>query len=86
MLRVQVREAAEGERSTAYFLRQERVRGQQKLINAIRQRDGTVASSTNEVLGVWSDFYFRLFLSQELSEVDPRLSLNSIERRLTSNE
>ena len=28
MLRAQVREAAEGERSTAYFLRQERVRGQ----------------------------------------------------------
>ena len=86
MLRAQVREAAEGERSTAYFLRQERVRGQQKLINAIWQSDGTVVSSTNDVLEVWRDFYFRLFLSQKLSEVDKRLFLGSIERRLTSNE
>ena len=86
MLRAQVREAAEGERSTAYFLRQERVRGQQKLINAIRRSDGTVVSSTNDVLGVWRDFYFRLFSSQELSAVDQRPFLDSIERRLTSNE
>ena len=86
MLRAQVREAAEGERSTTYFLRQERVRGQQKLINAIRRSDGTVASSTNDVLGVWHDFYFRLFSSQELSEADQRPLLDSIEHRLTSNE
>ena len=86
MLRAQVREAAEGERSTAYFLRQERVRGQQRLINAIRRSDGTVVSSTNDVLEVWCNFYFRLFSSQELSEVDQRLFLDSIERRLTSNE
>ena len=86
MLWAQVREATEGERSTAYFLRQERVRGQQKLINAIRRSDGTVVSSTSDVLGVWRDFYFRLFSSQELSEVDQRPFLDSIERRLTSNE
>ena len=83
-LRAQIREAAEGERSMAYFLRQERVRGQQKLINAIRQSDGTVVSSTNDVLGVWRDFYFRLLSSQELSEVDQRPFLDFIERRLTS--
>ena len=86
LLRAQVWEAAEGERSTAYFLRQERVRGQQKLINAIRRSDGTVVSSTNDVLGVWHDFYFRLFSSQELSKVDQRPFLDSIESRLTSNE
>ena len=86
MLRAQVREAAERERSTAYFLRQERVRGQQRLINAIRRSDGTVVSGTNDVLEVWRDFYFRLFSSQGLSEVDQRLFLDSIERRLTSNE
>ena len=34
-LRAQVREAVEGERSTAYFLRKERVRGQQKLIGGV---------------------------------------------------
>ena len=86
MLRAQVREAAEGERSTAYCLRQERVRGQQKLINAIRRSDGTVVSRTNDVLEVWCDFYFRLFSSKELSEVDQQPFLDSIERRLTSNE
>ena len=86
MLRAPVREAAEGERSKAYFLRQERVRGQQKLINAIRQSDGTVVSSTNDILGVWRNFYFRLFLSQELSKVNQRPFLDSIEGRLTSNK
>ena len=49
-LRAQVREAVEGERSTAYFLGKERVRGQQKLINAIRQSDGTVVTSKTDVI------------------------------------
>ena len=85
-LRAQVREAVEGERSTAYFLRKERVRGQQKLINAIRRRDGTVVTSRTDVMNVWSEFYFRLFSSQELSEGDQGLFLDSIERRLTPAE
>ena len=72
-LRAQVREAVEGERSTAYFLRKERVRGQQKLINAIRRSDGTVVTSKTDVMNVWSEFYFRLFSSQELSEGDQGL-------------
>ena len=45
-----------------------------------------MVSSTNDVLGVWHDFYFRLFSSQELSKVDQQPFLDSIERRLTSNE
>ena len=85
-LRAQVREAVEGERSTAYFLRKERVRGQQKLINAIRRSDGTVVTSKTDVMNVWSEFYFRLFMSQELSEGDQGLFLDSIERRLTPAE
>ena len=49
--------------------------------NAIRQSDGTVVLSKNDVLGVWHDFYFHLFSTQELSEVDLQLFLDSIERR-----
>ena len=79
--------AVEEERSIAYFLREERVRGQQKLMNAIRQSNGTVVTSTNDILNVWSDFYFCLFFSsQELSKGDQGLFLNSIERRLTPCE
>ena len=63
MLRVQVQEAAEGERSMAYFLGQEKVLGQQKLINAIRWSDQAVVLSKNDVSGVWRNFYFRLFWS-----------------------
>ena len=37
-------------------------------------------------MNVWSEFYFRLFLSQELSEGDQGLFLDSIERRLTPAE
>ena len=85
-LRAQVREAVEGERSTAYLLRKERVRGQQSLINAIRQSDGTVATNTTDVMNVWGEFYFRLFSSQELSEGNQGLFLDFIERRLTPAE
>ena len=41
-LRAQVQEAEEGERSTSYFLRKEKVCGQQKLTKAVRQSDGSV--------------------------------------------
>ena len=82
-LRAQVQEAVEGERSTAYFLRKERVCGQQALINAIRRSDGSVATGTNDVLEAWGEFYFRLFSSQDLSEGDQGHFLDSIERRLT---
>ena len=34
-------------------------------------------------MNVWSEFYFRLFSSQELSEGDQGLFLDSIEHRLT---
>ena len=55
-LRAQVQEAEEGERSTSYFLRKEKVCGQQKLIKAVRRSDGSVASSARDVLTVWHDF------------------------------
>ena len=45
-----------------------------------------MVSSKTDVLGVWHDFYFCLFSSQELSEVGQRPFLASMERRLTSNE
>ena len=85
-LRAQVREAVKGERSTSYFLRKERVCGQQALINAIRRRDGSVAMGTNDVLDVWGDFYFHLFSLQDLSEGDQGHFLDSIERRLAPEE
>ena len=82
----QVWEAVEGERSTAYFLRKGRVRGQQTLINAIRRSDGSVATGTNDVLDAWGEFYFRLFSSQDLFEGDQGHFLDSIERRLAPEE
>lgn len=53
--------AEEGERSLRYFLRQEKLRGQQRLIAAIRSSDGTIARSTREIVVVWRDYYFGLF-------------------------
>ena len=45
-----------------------------------------MVTSKTDVMNVWSEFYFRLFSSQELSEGDQGLFLDSIERRLTPAE
>jgi exonuclease III len=82
-LRAQVQEAEEGERSTSYFLRKEKVRGQQRLIKAVRRSDGSVATSAKDVSDVWRDFYFHLFSSQELVIDDQAQFLDGIERSLT---
>ena len=85
-LRANIRWAEEGESSTAYFLRQEQVRGQRRLIRAVRRKDGTVAKSPSDILGVWRDYYFALFSSQDLEDDEQQLFLDSLERTLSPAE
>ena len=85
-LRARIQWAEEGESSTAYFLRQEQVRGQQSLISGIRRSDGSIATTTNDMLGVWRDYYLQLFSSTSLEEEEQELFLNSLERRLSEAE
>ena len=85
-LRAQTREAIEGERSTSYFLRKEIVRGQQRLIHAMTRPVGSLATTKDDILHVWRDFYFYLFSSQHLVEDHQHLFLDPIERRLSAAE
>ena len=85
-LRAQTREAIEGERSTAYFLRKERVRGQQRLIHAINRPDGSTATAKDDILHVWRDSYYDLFSSRHLEVDHQQLFLDPIERRLSAAE
>lgn len=85
-LRARLRDAEEGERSTSYFLRQEKVRGQQRLIHAVRRSDGSLATRSREIQAVWRDFYFNLLSSQPLIAADQLPFLESLERTLTSRE
>ena len=85
-LRARIQWAEEGELSTAYFLCQEQVRGQQSLISGIRRRDGSIATTTKDMLRVWRDYYFRLFSSTPLKEEEQEVFLSSLERKLSEAE
>ena len=85
-VRARLQWAEEGETSSAYFLRQEKVRGQRKLISGVRRCDGSVVKSTADMLDVWQGYYFRLFSSQHLEEEEQKLFLDSLESRLTPAE
>ena len=85
-IRAHVQWAEDGERSSRYFLRQEKLRGQQRLIGAIRSSDGTIARSTRDILAVWRDYYFGLFSAQPLDLADSDFFIDGLQRKLSSPE
>ena len=82
-IRAHVQWAEDGERSSSYFLRQEKLRGQQRLIAAIRRSDGTIARSTRDILEVWRDYYFGLFSAQPLVSTDRDFFIDGLQRKLS---
>ena len=85
-LRASTQWAEEGESSSAYFFRQEKVQAKRRLIGRIRRPDGSVAEDTNGILRVWQDFYFGLFSSQPLEEGEQNFFLEKLERRLSPED
>ena len=83
-LRARIQWAEEGESSTAFFLQQEKCRGQQRVISRIKRSDGTIASQTSDIIPVWADFYSSLYKAQDLDSTAQLFFLNKLERRLTS--
>ena len=65
--RIRAREqwAEEGETS-AYFLRQEKVRGRHRLFTGIRNAQGVIVCSISAILRVWVLFYVNLFSAAHL--------------------
>ena len=70
--RVRAREqwAEEGETSSAYFLRQEKVRARRRLVTGIRNASGVIVRSISSILRVWVLFYVHLFSAITLSSPD----------------
>ena len=85
-IRARTQWAEEGEKSTKYFLRQEKIHGQRRLIAAIRRVDGSIAKETSDILAVWRDYYFKLFSAQPLDHHDQCQFVNSLERQLSPEE
>ena len=73
--------AEDRESSTAYFLHQEKVQGQQRLISGVKCPDGMLATSTKDTIGVWRDYYFKLFSSDHLVS-----SIGNINKGHSKNE
>ena len=86
--RVRAREqwAEEGETSSAYFFRQEKVRARRRLVTGIRNARGVIVRSVAAILRVWVLFYVNLFSASSLSLSDQDFFLNSLDRFLSSEE
>ena len=86
--RVRAREqwAEEGETSSAYFFRQEKIRARRRLVTVIRNARGVIVRSILAILRVWVLFYVNLFSASSLSLSDEDFFLNSLDRFLSSNE
>lgn len=85
-LRAQVQWAEEGESSTAYFLRLEKKRGQQRLISSIRTLSNALVSSARAIMTAWIQFYILLFSSQPLSADEQTFFLSQLQLRLSAQE
>ena len=68
-IRSRTRWVEDGESSSAFFLRQERKCGIDRTISALRQEDGSVVNSPEDLCDSFSSFYSSLFSSEA---VDPR--------------
>ncbi len=78
--------AEEGETSSAFFLRQEKVCAPRCLFAGIRDTHGTIVRSVSAILRVWCLFYVQLFTASFLSFPDQDFFLNSLERSLSPEE
>ena len=87
-VRIRAREkwAEEGEKSTSYFLRQERTRGVRKLFTGIRNAQGVVVRSITAIIRVWCIFYVQLFTAAVLSSSDQDFFINSLDLHLSDPE
>ena len=85
--RIRAREqwAEEGETS-AYFLRQEKVRARRRLFTGIRNPQGVIVRSISAILRVWVLFYVNLFSAATLASSDQDFFLNSLDRSLSNEE
>jgi hypothetical protein len=78
--------AEEGETSSAFFFRQEKVHASRRLFTGIRDAQGTIVRSISAILRVWCIFYVQLFSASILSSPDQSFFLNSLEQSLSAEE
>ena len=78
--------AEEGETSSAYFLRQEKVHARRRRFTGIRNARGIIVRSISAILRVWVLFYINLFSASSLSFSDQDFFLNNLDRFLTNEE
>jgi hypothetical protein len=78
--------AEEGETSSAFFFRQEKVRATRRLFTGIRNAQGAIVRSLSAILRVWCIFYVQLFSASILSSSDQSFFINSLEHSLSAEE
>ena len=81
-VRARTRWAEEGESSSRYFFRREKKRGADQWCSALRQEDGTIASSAGDICAAWSAFYSLLFSAEPVDPGEQDYLLQHLESTL----
>ncbi|KAI8521374.1 hypothetical protein Bbelb_011280 [Branchiostoma belcheri] len=81
-LRSKITQVEQDEKPTRSFFRAEKKRGEKKSIPSIRKPDGTVTTASDEILGVFQDFYKELYSPDQLNQTDQDHFLNGLSASL----
>ncbi|KAJ8020229.1 hypothetical protein HOLleu_39763 [Holothuria leucospilota] len=86
-IRSRVKLLEEGEKSAAFFFREEKRRSDKRTIKCIRNRDGSITSDHVEIMGRFHEFYSDLFSSHEcVDEGMQNLFVQSLHSRVREND
>lgn len=75
--------AEEGETSTSYFFRQEKIKAVRRTFSGIRNAGGVVVRSISAIVRVWCLFYLQLFTATLLVPSDQDFFLGCLRRKLS---
>lgn len=76
----------DGEKSSSYFLKLEKYRGETKLFSKIIKQDGSVSSDQNDIMETQVNFYEELYSSEECDQSMQDYFLNNIGKTLKQDE
>ena len=76
----------EGESSSAFFLRQEGKCGVDRRISALRQANGSIASSPHALCGLFQSFYSSLFSAEPVDTAAQDSLFESMESSLSEDQ
>ena len=85
-IRARCRIIDEGEKPTSFFYKQERTRGDSKVIDSVYNREGRVVSDQGGIMDVFHSFYSDLFSESDTCGPDQDVFINSIDKCISPDD